>query len=63
MICMNCQKDLTKCTCPDLSEKIAKLEKCPNIIISPYYLQAAKEQGERNKRQDPGSGGQAAFDA
>lgn len=53
MYCMNCQKNLLNCTCVDLADRVAEVEKCPHVIIGPAVLKAMKEQGERNKNQNP----------
>ena len=33
MYCAKCQNDLSKCTCPDIDERLASLEKAPNFCF------------------------------
>lgn len=33
MFCVKCQKELDKCTCPDIDERLEKLSKSPHIIM------------------------------
>ena len=51
MICINCNHELTECTCPDLGERIAEIQKCPHCYIHPAVLAKLKAQAERNQKK------------
>lgn len=54
MWCMQCQRDLSICICPDLEERLKRLERCPNIhgsIIAKAREDRAMIEGKPTRNQ------------
>ena len=51
MYCMKCDQHLSRCTCPDLKEKLEKLAACTHVHIAPEVMAVYAAQAERNKER------------
>ena len=53
MICINCNKPLPECVCPDLVEMLAHIEDCAECKakLSPKLLDLAARLVKQNKRK------------
>ena len=45
MYCMKCGNDLAECTCPDLNERLARVNQSPHV-----FIQTCKKCGEHHSR-------------
>lgn len=51
MYCVNCNKSLHKCDCPDLQERIDALKKCQFIYLTPDQWRVLEEKARQNKEE------------
>jgi len=49
MHCIKCNRDLARCECPDLEERLNEIMSFPSGLIGSEYAQQIREQAQKNK--------------
>lgn len=51
MWCIKCNHDLAECECPDLKERMAKIQCSNHILMAPEYLKRIQRRADQNENE------------
>lgn len=52
MYCCKCQNELSRCTCPDMKERLERISKIDHLYIAPEYMEKLKARAKTNENQE-----------